>query len=1196
MKKFLAIFLLLTLVVGVFVFVGCGDKEVTADKLTVKFDPKGGAALADLEIDEGSLATLPTPTKEGFVFQGWFMDEDFQTEATISGLKEKLKEGTITIYAKWEAEVPPTPASLTVHFNAKGGDAVQDATIQADTAYTLPTASRGGFNFGGWYFEENYQTAVTVDGLKAKISDGTVTVYAKWTEKSVNLSFNTKGGSVVPDRTVGAALIDTIVLPTPEKADNKFARWYFDESYQTPYSAQGLKAKLDDGTVTLYAKWGVIVSGDTVAVQGNVADKVVLNPVFDWTNPYDDTGFRVILKAGDGAPIENVTVASAHFELTANLAYNATYTLCVTGLTSDCYRELAFETVAGSGDVDLSAADTLFAVAEPFKSHMVIQRGKAINVVGMTVPSTLVSIDFYGERKYAVSNASTGMFTFSFAAKDANATPANVTLKLLKDKKLVLEDVLIGDVYLVSGQSNVQRSLAECSVADATPDWAADVNDAVTYDVRYYYQAENTSDTPALTTKSAFWSKIDTTNNQYKSYSAVAFMVGAMLGKGLADEGVPVGILYAAKGDTNITSWKGGAGSRHYNGMIYPLSTAEISGVVWYQGCNNSGKGIDYQAHLTELMTNWRTLFRNATLPFYVVQLPCYNGDSGNNYDFSYVRESQLKACEADENAYLIATCDGGDPDDIHPKEKRYLCERIAKSILSTVYGQDYLPQGPTYASHEVQGSSVVITVNNGEGLTYTGDAIVGFQLAGADGKYFDATATISEGKLVVTSTQVATPVYIKYGFGKCPFLNVYNKDGFLMSPFRTDEYGHNIDLLDYRATARYTSNPGGETMAVETVDVDGEVGLQVTKPEGTKGYGILELSKWGAIGYDEHALKLRIKGSNSGAKLVIRIVEGYEMWATPELTDNFTTVQEMTLPISYFRVSNEVNGIIDWQSINRVELIIKDKSAAVTVTVLELRFVDYTRTAPAAFAIKDAKNDDTECTVKWGFADFVTSYRVIVSADGTDFTNPIYDETVTTLKVTFAASLCEANTKYYVKVIAINELGQTVATGSGVELRNANRAEVATFNFDSDEDFNAYIESKVTIEHPSNLELSRSSKGVKVHVKQKSGWMAFYVSVDSGVSAGFDTLKFYIDLNEYRGSKVKVQLLTGNGAYTNTLDYSSQKAGYFEIPFASFAQSGVAYTNASITGVKFGFEDYNGGETDNVYIKDVTFIKTAQS
>lgn len=1286
MKKFLAVFLLLTLVVGVFVFVGCGDKEVTADKLTVKFDPKGGAAIADLDIDENSLATLPTPTREGFVFQGWFMDEDFQTEATIAGLKEKLKDGTITIYAKWDAATPPTPASLTVHFNAKGGDAVQDTSIQADTAYTLPTARREGFNFGGWFFEESYQTAVTVDGLKAKIADGTVTIYAKWTEKSVTLSFNTKGGSAVPDRTVGAALIETIILPIPQKADNKFARWYFDENYQTAYSAQGLKAKLDDGTVTLYAKWGAIVSGDTVTMQGKVGDKAVLNPVFDWTNPYDDTGFGVILKAQDGSPIENVTVASTHFELVANLAYNTTYTLCITGLTSDCYREFAFETVSGSGEIDLNEAT--FALAEPFKSHMVIQRGKAINVVGMTAPGTLVSIDFYGERKYAVSNASTGMFSFSFAAKEANATPANITLNLLKNKSLVVEDVLIGDVYLVSGQSNVQRSLAECSVADVTPDWAADVNDAVTYGVRYYYQAENVSATPALTTKNSFWFKTDATDDQYKNYSAVAFMVGAMLGKGLADDAVPVGIIYAAKGNTNITSWKGDAGSQHYNGMIYPLSTAEISGVVWYQGCNNSGKGIDYQAHLVDLKSNWRTLFRNAELPFYVVQLPCYNGDSGNNYDFSYVRESQLKACEADENAYLIATCDGGDANDIHPKEKRYLCERIAKSILSTVYGQDYLPEGPTYASHEVQGSNVVITVKNGEGLNFTGDAIVGFQLAGADGKYFDATATISEGKLVVTSTEVATPVYIRYGFGKCPWLNVYNKDGFLMSPFRTDEYGHNIDLLDYREDAVYTSNPGGAAMTTEVVDVDGEVGLQVTKASGNS-YGILELAKWGAIGYDEHALKLRIKGSNSGATLIFRIVEGsYEMWATPELTDDFTTVREMTLPISYFRVSSEGNGIIDWQSIWRVELIVKNKTEAVTVTMLAAKFVDYTRTAPAAFEIKDAKNDGTECTVKWGFSDFATSYQVIVSADGTDFTNPIYNATVTTLKttfdaslcannttyyikviainelgqtvvtnssgivltgktapkaftildakndgtdctvkcdaavfassyrvivsadgtnftnpiydqtatgceVTFASSLCAENIKYYVKVIAINELGETVATNSGIILKDVNKYVIADFEFASDSEFDSYVTNYVP--HKTKLVLSCDDGKLKINVHESDSWAHCIIKTTNNANEGFDALKFYIDLREYKGYGVNIQLQDqyGSISFSYDLSFSSNREGYFTIPLSSFTSKTYgAFPGGAVGRIAFNFSDNVGGDEDNIYLDNVEYVK----
>jgi len=1210
MKKILSIFLLLTLVIGVFVFVGCDNKDttVTADKLTIKFTPLNGATIDDLEIQADSDVTLPTITRDGFTFRGWYFDETYETAVTVEGLKAKLKEGTITIYAKWEENTPPAPATLTVQFNVKGGNAVTNASIQADSTYTLPTATRDGFNFKGWFFEEGYQTEVTVDALKAKVgAQNSVTVYAKWEEKTVTLRFDTKGGNAIVDKTFGMSNAGTIVLPTPEKSGSKFARWYFDENYQTAYSAAGLSARLNDETIMLYAKWGEILSSDTVTVQGKSGNTVVINPVFDWTNSNNDTGFFVVLKDEEGAVVEQATVTGTHFELTDNLAYGSEYTLEITGNVSDCFRSVALQTVEGSGEVNLNNAT--LAVAEPFKSHMVIQRGKAINVTGMTQPGVLVAIDFYGETSYTVANGS-GFFTFSFAAKEASTAPATITIRVLKDKKLVIEDVLIGDVYLVSGQSNVQRTLLQC-VADGetTPEWAGDVTDAQNSDVRYYYQAEHTSATPSMTTVSAFWSKVTDGDESYKNYSAVAFMVGAMLGKELANDGVPVGIIYAAKGDTNITSWKGGEGSLHYNGMIYPLSSAEISGVVWYQGCNNTGKGIDYQAHLTELMANWRTLFRNASLPFYVVQLPCYNGDSGNNYDFSYVRESQLNACQADANAYLIATCDGGEPDNIHPAHKRYLCERIAKSILSTVYGADYLPQGPTYASHEVQGSDLIITVDNGTGLTFTGESIVGFMLAGADGKYFDATATISEGKIVVTSDKVATPVYVKYGFGKCPFLNVYNKDGFLMSPFRTDEYNHNIDLLDYRENATYTSNSGGETMAVEVVDVDGEVGLQVTKPEGTKGYGILELSKWGAIGKEEHALKLRIKGSNSGAKLVIRIVEGsYEMWATPALTDNFTTVQEMTLPISYFTVSNEVNGIIDFQSINRVELIIKDKNAAVTVTVLELRFVDYTRTAPAAFSIKEAKQDGVQGTIKWGFADFAASYVVRVATD-TTFTGSslVVDSTTTGLSYTFDASGIEDGVTYYVAVAAINNLGQTIATNSGMVLRNANRADVANFVFDNDTDFNAYIADKLAAIN-SNLVMSRdATKGLKVNVHGKVGWMDFIIKMDSGINAGFDALKIYIDLSEYKGQNVKLQLHDSNYvAYTVTLDNSMKdNDGYYIIPTSSFVYTqkdgqGNVISTTPFSGnairIKVGVTDYTGGDSDNLYIRDAMFIKTAQS
>ena len=1206
MKRKLLIIMTILAIVGVLTIAlfACGDAEEVPETLTVKFDAKGGEAIADIIIDGDKAFTVPTPTKAGYVFKGWYLDESYQTEATPDAIKQRMADGTLTIYAKWEK------ANFTIEYDSKGGSAVTGGALVEGEDYVLPATTREGYLFKGWYFEENYQTQATADGVKARLASGDVTLYAKWEELTLVLSFDVAGGAALSDMVVGYTAVELLALPTPVRQGYKFARWCFDEDYQKQYSAKNLKELFADGAVTLHAKWGVIMSNNDITIHGQVEDKVVLNPIFDWTSADGDDAYLVTLKDEAGESVRSGRVAGTHYELAANLAYSTKYTLEIVGATTDSYRSISFTTISGTGKANISAA--ALSVAEPFKSHMVIQRGKDIVIKGKAQPNVLVAIDFYGSTEYTVANES-GEYSFAFPAREASKQPVDITLKLLANESLVIKDVLIGDVFLVSGQSNVQIGLEEYDyvtkgmrIVDYT---AQDVTNARECDVRYYYQAENALSTPSDTTKSGAWSSIAESGDSYKKYSAISFLVGSMLGKALDEENVPVGILYAAKGDTNIVNWMSkdyydgsiGTKNKHYNGMVYPLRNAEIKGVVWYQGCNNSAKGTEYEGHLNNLIANWRSLFRNEALPFYVVQLPVYNGDSGNNFDFSFVRESQAKVCAGDANAYLIATCDGGDPDNIHPAEKRYIAERITKSILSTLYGADYLPQGPTYKSHVTEGDSVVITVDNGEGLhVKSGEAIRGFMLAGADGKYFDATATISDGKIVVTSAKVAAPVYIKYGFGKCPFLNVYNKDGFLMSPFRTDENNHNVDLLDYREGAVYAYNRGGMEMLTEVADVDGEVALQVTKTggEGEKGYGILELEKWGAIGYDEHVLKLRIKGSGSGAKLVFRIVESsYETWATPELVDDFTTVREFNIPISYFSASNEANGILDLQSIMRVELVIKDANTAVTVAVLEARFVDFTRTAPAAFAIKEAKNDGHEVTVKYGFSDFATSYRILVSADGTEFTAPIVDVTTTEFGYVFNAALCEAGVTYYVKVIAVNELGQVEATGSGTALLDLsqNVITVAAFDFDDDEDFNEYVGEKIYNEHTAYLEFSNSEKGLKVHVKKTSGWMAFFIRVPSGTSEGFDGLRFYADLTEYKGNSLKVQLQTNGGgtSYTCQLKYSDKKEGYFEIPFSSFkTQGGDAYGGENIDRVKFGFEDYTAGEGDNVYINNVEFIR----
>ena len=673
-----------------------------------------------------------------------------------------------------------------------------------------------------------------------------------------------------------------------------------------------------------------------------------------------------------------------------------------------------------------------------------------------------------------------------------------------------------------------------------------------------------------------------------------------MLANSLAEKGVPVGIICSAEGNTNIVNWMSkeyydgtiGTKNLNYNAMIHPLQGAELSGVIWYQGCNNSAKGADYKGLLQGLMANWRTLFRNETLPFYIVQLPVYDGDSGNNYDFSFVRESQAMACAEDANAYLIATCDGGDPTFIHPTEKRYIAERLKKSILATLYGEDTLPQGPVYRSHVVQGNRVIITTDYGEGLhAPEGESIVGFLLAGADGKYRDATAVIEEGKIVVTSDKVAEPVYIKYGFSKSPFLNLYNKDGFLMSPFRTDRYNHDIDLLDYTdlSPANYKVHPDGSAMTCRIVTAEGETGTEIVKANDGKGFGSIQLEKWGAIGYNELGVKIGVIGTNSGAKVLFRIVEGsYEIWAY-EFTDDFTGKREFVASMSEFEcVNNRVDGVLDLQAVRQVEVTVKADGAA-TVTILGIRFVDIPRSAPKPFTINEGSEEREDYVITFTPAAFADRYRVIVSADAAQFTSPIVDVVTTETRVTFKSALRTSGTPYYVKVIASNELGETAAKNSGLILRDNERYVINRFDYTGDAELQSYIASNMVIH--AGLHTSLDERGVKI-LSDGKGWQHFIFVLQNGFNRGYDTLKFYLDVRDYHGSRIVIQLEDQNYQnFSYTLNTNSKREGFFEIPLSAFAASdSVRFDGRDVFRIKFNFDDSTGGI---IYFDDLELLKS---
>ena len=250
-----------------------------------------------------------------------------------------------------------------------------------------------------------------------------------------------------------------------------------------------------------------------------------------------------------------------------------------------------------------------------------------------------------------------------------------------------------------------------------------------------------------------------------------------------------------------------------YNGMISGIIPYAIRGVIWYQGESILGNpGIPMYGHVMEtLVTEWRKRWAEGDFPFYAVQLAALK----NNSNSPRVREAQAEILSV-KNTGLAVTVDIGDPSNVHPKNKEPLGDRLSRIALANVYGRKMEYSGPVYAGMKVEGDSVRLSFTHGGGLTThypdglyehvsaadptTGKVaaeipasndgpLKGFQIAGADGKYVDATAAIDGGAVVVRSPEVSTPVSVRYAWDSYPYgANLYNSAGLPAVPFRTNK------------------------------------------------------------------------------------------------------------------------------------------------------------------------------------------------------------------------------------------------------------------------------------------------------------------------------------------------------------------------------------------------------------------------
>ncbi|MFT3825602.1 MAG: sialate O-acetylesterase [Chitinophagaceae bacterium] len=230
-----------------------------------------------------------------------------------------------------------------------------------------------------------------------------------------------------------------------------------------------------------------------------------------------------------------------------------------------------------------------------------------------------------------------------------------------------------------------------------------------------------------------------------------------------------------------------------YNGMVHPIIQLGIKGAIWYQGESNAGRAYEYRKAFPLLINDWRARWQQGNFPFYFVQLASFNSNNGNSNagsNWAELREAQTMTLSLP-NTGMAVTTDIGDAKDIHPRNKQDVGKRLAALALQHTYHIPVVSSGPVYKKMQVQGSSVVLDFAvNGAGMQSKNGDLQGFEIAGSDKKFYPAQAIIKGSQVIVSSTSVINPVAVRYGWADdAGNINLYNKEGFPASPFRTDTW-----------------------------------------------------------------------------------------------------------------------------------------------------------------------------------------------------------------------------------------------------------------------------------------------------------------------------------------------------------------------------------------------------------------------
>jgi sialate O-acetylesterase len=482
-------------------------------------------------------------------------------------------------------------------------------------------------------------------------------------------------------------------------------------------------------------------------------------------------------------------------------------------------------------------------VPHMLSDHMVLQRNRPIHFWGWASPGEKVTATLHGATASAVADG-IGHWSIDLAPQPAGG-PYAVTIA--GTNTITLTDVMIGDVWFASGQSNMELPLMGFPGSAVVTNGQQEIRNATQPELRLLHIPDKASPYPQQD-QAASWTLC--TPQTAASFSAAAYFFGREIAR---REHVTVGLIDSSYGGTPGEAWismdtigsdaalmpvfaywahisddytdfsridaeqqrdaaaakaSGKPDPWHiwyphdlgswapawlFNAMVAPAINYPIKGVIWYQGETNSNdqRASMYQRIFPALIEDWRKQWQEGNFPFLFVQISAFT--SVPQEDWAVVREAQRRTL-ALANTGMAVTIDIGNPTNVHPADKQDVGHRLALAARALAYGEQVEYSGPAYRQASVQGHAMQIWFNHTSGGLQAkgGGPLKGFEIAGADRKFVAADARIENGPLgdavLVSSPDVPDPAYVRYGWTNYPTVNLFNGAGLPASPFTTEK------------------------------------------------------------------------------------------------------------------------------------------------------------------------------------------------------------------------------------------------------------------------------------------------------------------------------------------------------------------------------------------------------------------------